>query len=178
MPKTQPGSPMRDSVRAARRTRVGTQRVAFTMPHKTISISIDFPQPLSAVFAHLSEHENLAAVFGVPIKRIATSRDPNEPNGLGSVRRLFIGPVRVEETITAFEKDRTIEYRVTKGGFLKHHHGVMRFSEQSGGTHLDYTVEIQSIFPFVTMPLTAALGFGMRRGLTKLSRRDRLALVK
>jgi hypothetical protein len=142
--------------------------------HRTITLSLDFPQPLPAVFAHLSRHENLAAVFGVPVQRVQDSPDPAEPDGVGSVRRLRIGPLAIEETVTLFEKDRTIEYRVTRGGFIKHHVGVMRFSERGGGTHLDYTVEIQSHIPLASGPVAKSLELGMRRGLEKLARRASL----
>jgi Polyketide cyclase / dehydrase and lipid transport len=135
------------------------------MAFQTISLSMDFPQPLAAVFGYLSHHDNLAAVFGVPVARIKAGTDPNEPDGIGAVRRLNIGPIRIEETVTAFEKNRLIEYRVTKGGFMKHHLGVMRFSEHGSGTHLDYTIEIESLFPLVTGPLVKGLTRDLRRGL-------------
>lgn len=144
------------------------------MTYRTITLGIDFPQPVTAVFAHLSKHENLAGVFGMPISRIATSSDPAEPDGIGSVRRLKLGPLAIEETITGFEKNRLIEYRVTKGGFMKHHLGTMRFSEQGSGSRLDYTVEIESSIPLVTGPLVKSLEHGMRSGLTKLAARATL----
>jgi hypothetical protein len=114
----------------------------------TISITLDFPQPVSKVFAYLSQHENL-----------------------GSVRRLKVGPVAFEETITGFEKDRRIEYRITKGAFMKHHLGVMRFSEHQGGTRLDYTIEVESKIPLLTGPLVMGLNRDLRKGLKAVARR-------
>jgi uncharacterized protein YndB with AHSA1/START domain len=137
----------------------------------TISITLDFPQPVSKVFAYLSQHENLGEVFGIAVQRIKTSDDPQEPNGLGSVRRLKVGPVAFEETITGFEKDRRIEYRITKGAFMKHHLGVMRFSEHQGGTRLDYTIEVESKIPLLTGPLVMGLNRDLRKGLKAVARR-------
>ena len=139
------------------------------MAHKTVSIVQEFPQPLSAVFAYLSNHDNLGSVFGAPVKRIKAGSDPSEPNGVGSVRRLETAVISIEETVTAFEKDRLIEYRITKGGFMKHHLGTMRFSASGSGTRLDYTIEIESAIPLFTGPLAKALDSGIRRGLQKLS---------
>ncbi|HEX2679298.1 MAG TPA: hypothetical protein VHM19_21755, partial [Polyangiales bacterium] len=68
------------------------------MAYRTISISLDFPQPVAALFAHLSVHENLASVFGMPITRLQAGSDPNEPNGVGSVRLLKLGPLGIQET--------------------------------------------------------------------------------
>jgi Polyketide cyclase / dehydrase and lipid transport len=145
--------------------------LASAMAYKTISIVQDFPQPLSVVFAHLSHHDNLGRVFGMPVVRIAAARDSGEPDGVGSVRRLSLGPIRIEETVTGFEKDRLIEYRVTKGGFMKHHLGTMRFSEHAGGTRLDYTIEVESLIPGFTGPLVKGLDSGIRRGLAGLAKR-------
>jgi len=50
------------------------------MAHKTVSIVQEFPQPLSAVFAYLSNHDNLGSVFGAPVKRIKAGSDPSEPS--------------------------------------------------------------------------------------------------
>jgi hypothetical protein len=81
------------------------------MAHKQFTVVQDFPQPLSAVFAHMAHHDNLAVLFGVPVRRIRESPDPAEPNGLGSVRVVAIGPVKIEETITVFKKRRRNTYR-------------------------------------------------------------------
>lgn len=137
------------------------------MAHQTISIVQDFPQPLSAVFAYLSHHDNLGRVFGVPVARIKEGSDA--PDGVGSVRRLGAVPIAVEETVTKAEPDRLIEYHITKGGFMKHHLGVMRFSANGSGTRLDYTIEIESAIPLVTGPLVKALDTGIRRGLKRLA---------
>jgi hypothetical protein len=144
------------------------------MTERTISITQDFPQPLDAIFSFLSKHENLGVVFGIPVRRVVDAPDKDNPDGLGSVRRLKIGPVSIEETIVTFEKNRLIEYRVTKGGGLKHHLGVMRFSGQKGGSTLDYTIEIESKLPFATFPVKFGLEAGIRRGLHKLASRGSL----
>ncbi len=137
----------------------------------TISITQDFPQPLDTLFSFLGKHENLGTVFGVPVRRVVDAPDKDNPDGLGSVRRLKIGLLSIEETIITFEKNRLIEYRVTRGGGLKHHLGVMRFSGQKGGSTLDYTIEIESKLPFATLPLKLGLEAGIRRGLHKLAAR-------
>jgi hypothetical protein len=144
------------------------------MAHTQFTVVQDFPQPLSAVFAHMAHHDNLAVLFGVPVRRIRESPDPAEPNGLGSVRVVAIGPVKIEETITVFEKDRLIEYRITRGGFMKHHRGELRFSAQGDGARVEYQLELESALPLMTGPILKGLQKGISRGLRRLSTRSAL----
>lgn len=139
------------------------------MTFKSMTVVQDFAQPPSAVFAHLANHDNLSALFGLPVRRIREAPDANEPNGLGSVRLLRAGPVKIEETITRFDRDALIEYRITKGGFMKHHLGTLRFSQAGEGCRVQYTIELQSVFPLITGPILQALERGIRRGLARLA---------
>jgi hypothetical protein len=144
------------------------------MAPRSFTVVQDFPQPLSAVFAHLAHHDNLGPLFGAPVSRIKEGSDPAEPDGLGSVRLLVLGLVKVEETITGFEKDRRIEYRVTRGGFMKYHLGELRFSSQGTGCRVEYALSLESALPFATGPLLKALEVGIRRGLRQLAKRPSL----
>lgn len=144
------------------------------MTFKSFTLWTDFRQPVREVFAHLSRHENLAAIFGVPIKTLVAAADPGEPYGVGSVRSIRLGPVRFEETVTGLELDRTIAYRITRGGFVKHHDGLMRFSEHQGGTRVEHTIEMESAIPGLTGLLVPLVERVMRRGYLRLAHRPSL----
>ena len=84
---------------------------------------------------------------GVNITRVsdgATSR-----NGVGSVRRLKLGPLPAfEETTTTAEPNTLIEYKITKGSPLKGHWGRQELTPTAGGgTRLDYTIGFDSAIP-------------------------------
>ncbi len=122
----------------------------------------------STVFAALAEHENLGPVFGANITRMRdgdTSR-----NGVGSVRRLKIGPLPAfEETTTVAEEPTLIEYRITRGSPLRNHHGVQRLSPTpNGGTRLDYTITFDAAVPGLDKVVAAVLTRAIARGLPKL----------
>ncbi len=72
-----------------------------------------------------------------------------ERNGVNSVRRLKVGPLPpFEETVHEFVPGERILYRITKGGPLKDHVGVLEFSPTpGGGTHLEYNIRIASAIP-------------------------------
>jgi hypothetical protein len=128
----------------------------------------DFPQPVSELFAYLSEQENLEPLFGAKIKRLSDGDDGTR-NGAGASRELRVGPLPgFVETNVEVIPDELIRYRITRGGILKNHEGVMRFSSQGdGGTLLDYTIEFDGkvplLGPIVKRGLTKSIKDGLRR---------------
>lgn len=131
-----------------------------------VHVERDLAAPVEEVFAHLAEHENLAALFGAKVTRL--NDGDTDRNGVGSRRQLKVGPLPpFEETVTQYVPDELIEYRITKGSPLDGHVGTMRFSPTpSGGTHFDYRIRIASriplIAPIVTRQLTRDIGKGLR----------------
>jgi Polyketide cyclase / dehydrase and lipid transport len=128
----------------------------------------DFPQPVSELFAYLSEQENLEPLFGAKIKRLSDGTDGTR-NGAGASRELRVGPLPgFVETNVEVIPDELIRYRITKGGILKNHEGVMRFSSQGdGGSLLDYTIVFDGkaplIGPLVQRMLTKSITESLRR---------------
>lgn len=136
-----------------------------------VHVEYDFHAPPREVFDYLAEHENLSELFGAGIQRLKDG--DSERNGVGSVRSVKIGPApAVEETITGFEPCKLIEYRVTKGGPLKNHVGILEFSElPGGGTHLDYRIRLSSNIPGLAPLLRLRLSAGLRKGFASLDRK-------
>ncbi|MEQ3680822.1 SRPBCC family protein [Alcanivorax sp.] len=134
-----------------------------------IEISKTFPFSVDKLFNFLSVHENLELIFApAKIKRIKDGQD--SPNGVGSTRKMqiLIAPP-FEETVTKVVPNECIEYSITKGSPLKHHRGVMRFSETAnGGSQLDYTIEFESKVPLLGPIIKVGLAQAIGRGLNKL----------
>ena len=137
----------------------------------------DFPQPVEQLFAHLSEQENLEPLFGARIKRLSDGTDGTR-NGVGASRELRVGPLPgFVETNIEVVPNVLIRYRITRGGVLSDHEGVMRFSRQGGGSRLDYTISFTGRLPGVaplvkavlTRKISAALGQFAARGAAPTS---------
>jgi uncharacterized protein YndB with AHSA1/START domain len=112
-----------------------------------VHVEHDFSKPPERIFAHLAEHENLAAVFGMKVTRLSDGED-GERNGVGSRRQLRTGPLPpFEETVTEFDPPERIVYRITKGGPLRGHIGTMTFVPKDGGTRFMYDIRIASPIP-------------------------------
>jgi hypothetical protein len=123
----------------------------------------DFPQPVGELFAYLSEQENLEPLFGAKVRRLTDGTDGTR-NGVGASRELRVGPTPpFVETNVEVVADELIRYRITKGGILKDHEGVMRFSATPNGSRLDYTIVFDGKVPGIG-PLVKA---GLTRNITK-----------
>lgn len=123
--------------------------------------------PVAELFEALADHSRLGKVFGAPVCRV---RDGDtELNGVGSVRKIGIGPLAVEETVTAFERDRSIDYRITRGGFpLRDHRGHIAFAGSGSGSRVDWTIEFGSHLPGAGAVLAFVLERAIRMGLKRV----------
>jgi uncharacterized protein YndB with AHSA1/START domain len=132
----------------------------------------DLPQPVEQAFEYLSESENLEPLFGAKIRRICDGSD-GQRNGVGHQRHLRVGPMPMVETIVEFVPNELIRYRITKGGVLKNHEGLMRFSRQGEGTHLEYTVDFDGKAPGVGPVVKQVLKRSITKGLDQYAQRGR-----
>jgi hypothetical protein len=132
----------------------------------------DYTLPPDRVFAYLSEHENLSAVFGCKIRRLRDGSDGHR-NGVDSARELRIGPLPpFVETVVEFVPNELVRYRITKGSPLRDHEGILRFESRDGGTHLHYEIAFGAVLP----GLDAIIAPGLRRNVSRgLARVDAVA---
>lgn len=128
-----------------------------------------FSSDPATVYAALGEHENLGVIFA-PAKITRVKDGAASRNGVGSVRRLKIGPLPAfEETVTAAEEPSLIEYEISKGGPLKGHWAVQRLTPTGdGGTRLDYRIGFDAPVPGLAKVVGVALTKQIAGGLKKL----------
>jgi hypothetical protein len=132
-----------------------------------VHVTQDFPQPVDELFAYLSEQENLEPLFGAKVTRLSDGADGTR-NGAGASRELKVGPLPgFVETNVEVVPNELIRYRITRGGVLKNHEGVMRFAPAGSGSKLDYTIDFDAkapgIGPLVKAMLTRSISAGLRR---------------
>lgn len=133
-----------------------------------IKIYQEFNAPAEEVWEAFSDHENFGRMMGMDVKRIKDSADPENINGVGSVRRIGNGFLSFEETIRKSERPDIIEYQITKGTPLHHHYGNMRFKYLPGGrSSIDYTIELGSKIPLLAGLLKIVLQKAIKSGLKK-----------
>lgn len=114
------------------------------MPHYQVKMSQQYSRPVEEIYAWLADHDSLGPLLKAPIKRIRAGE--GGPNGVGSVRRIGPPLVGIEETVTALEENRRIEYRITRnGGPVRNHRGQLAFSPQDGGSRVDWTIDFDAL---------------------------------
>jgi uncharacterized protein YndB with AHSA1/START domain len=126
----------------------------------------DFTLPPDRVFPYLSEHENLGDVFGAQIDRLNDGDETR--NGVGSRRRLKVAPGAAPfvETVTVSIPNERIEYKITEGGPMQDHIGIMVFTPRAGGgTHLDYRIRLSSKIPGLSAIVRVALKKNIAKGM-------------
>ena len=135
-----------------------------------IEITQDFSLPVERVYDYLSEHENLGPIFGAKVERV---RDGDSSrNGVGSVRRLKVGPLPAfEETNTRVVRNELIEYRITRGSVLRDHRGEMRFAPKGTGSTLTYVIEFDAKVPLTGPLLKRTIEGNVRSGLKDVDRK-------
>ena len=132
-----------------------------------VEIDHDFFKPVEAVFAYLSEHENLGPLFGAKVTRVKDGH--TERNGVGSVRKLRVAVLPpFEETVTEVIPNELIRYKITKGSPLRDHHGEMRFSPHGTGCHLRYVIEFGAVVPGLDRVVKAGLERSIKANLPKV----------
>lgn len=135
------------------------------MPRYTVDVTQDYRLPVTTVFSALSDHNRLSRVLGIPVKRVVNGRA--DINGEGSVRRMGLWPLTVEETVHDVVTNRSIHYRISKGGApLRNHTGDLRFSDTGSGSRVNWTIRFDAppvLGAVVQQVLTQGLRLGLKR---------------
>ena len=138
-----------------------------------IQIKKEFNAPVAQVFELLSKHATYNIAFApMQVVRIKDSADPERPDGVGSVRRMGIGPIKpLQEQITVLEPNQRIEYKIIKNPLIKHHLGTLEFQQVADNkTLVTYRIELQVRVPFVSKIILAQLKSAIKIGLSKLAK--------
>lgn len=139
----------------------------------SITITQEFNTSLESIFELLSKHASYNQVFApIQVVRIKDSADPQRPDGVGSVRKMGLGPVKpIQEEITVVEVNQRIEYKIIKNPLIKHHLGTIQFKALTADkTQVIYTIELQARAPFVSKLILAQLKLAITLGFKKLAK--------
>lgn len=133
-----------------------------------MALEVDINASPEAVFNYFADHEKFAGIFGGSCTRVKDGED--EPNGLGSTRRIGPGPLSFDETIVVFDRPDTIHYAITRGSPLKNHLGRIRFLKTDRGTRVDYVITFESKVPLLGGLVSRLLKTAFLRGIPKVER--------
>lgn len=134
-----------------------------------ITIAHDFSAAPELVFAALDDHANMGSWMGGKVTLAKRAAD----GGVGTVRRIHLGPTNIDEEVIERQVPSRIVYRISRGvPFLRHHRGEIHVqSDGKGGTRVRWNVAFESKVPGVSGPFRSGLGFVLKQGLKRLDRR-------
>jgi hypothetical protein len=138
------------------------------MSQKKVYVKQKFNVSVERLFEYLSIHENLDTILS-PVKSKLFTKGIETPYGLGSVRQMKAPFGTFQETITACEANKRIEYKITQGSPLKNHHGIMIFSGDANQSKLEYTIVFEGKFPLVGYIVHKGLQKSVGKGLAILA---------
>ncbi|SHJ89436.1 Peroxiredoxin [Desulfatibacillum alkenivorans DSM 16219] len=135
-----------------------------------VFLSREYPVPPEEVFPHFSTPELMNRFLDAVLTRIkASPTDKENPNGVGSVRKVKIGPSTLEETITRLEPPYLCQYVISKGSPLKDYTGTILISRTKTGSRVVWTMTFKAKAPYTGRLIAKAMEAGFSKGLKTLS---------
>ena len=89
--------------------------------------------------------------------------DPDK-NGVGTIRIITIGKVRVKEILDSANPPDSFKYRILSGAPMKEYLGSVKFKDNDGATLIRWQADIKPKIPF-TGPILVKVSKGAVNGL-------------
>ena len=141
---------------------------------RSIRVERHLDVPPEALFEILADHARYDRFEGIRLAEVVKPGDP-EPNGLGALRRIWIGPLRFEEEITAYEPPSRLDYLIVdlRGVPFRHEGGSIRLSPaDGGGTDAVWTSSFEIPIPVLGRALDGAFKLRLERGFRETLERS------
>ena len=121
---------------------------------RVIDVERVVPAPIEEVFAFMTSTDGYRQMFGV-LRADVVRPGPREPGGAGSLREIVLPLLKLTELVEVYEPPTFMRYRII-GSIppLRHEHGFMTFTEESGGTRVHWHSEFAIASPVLSGPLT------------------------
>src|SRR5688572_22078815 len=102
---------------------------------RSVRVQRRLDAPPEAVFEVLADHARYDRFDGIRRAELVRPGE-RDRNGHGAVRWVWLGPLRFEEEITAFEQPTVLDYRIreVRGLPFRHKGGSIRLTPVDGGT--------------------------------------------
>lgn len=107
---------------------------------QTVVVTKTINAPIEHVFETFTDHERLAGLPMVVSAKVVVP-GKTEKNGLGAVRVVNGGVLKLREEITRFERPTLMEYRILETSPIRSEHelGRVELTEVPGGTKVVWT---------------------------------------
>lgn|GEM_PF-2534641 len=140
------------------------------MSLREITLRQTFVASPERVWSAITDHAGMSKWAGAEVFLVANG----DANGVGAVRRMKVGGLRIDEEVTYADAPRRLVYKIVRGLPVNFHRGEMileRVHPTSGGEHTELTWRILmgSNVPGLVRTSGALLKPALARGLRELA---------
>ena len=136
-----------------------------------VEVTHRFDAPPQRVWDVYTDHARWSEWSGLGSSSLETEGRP-ERDGVGAVRCLGNGPLRVWEEVVEFDAPKRMAYRVVRGGFpIANHLGEVSLEPDGSGTRLVWRCRFGSRVPGLAVPMRWLVTRMFRTALAGLARR-------
>ncbi len=115
------------------------------MPSQEFVLSCEIQAPTEKVFDFFADHECFGRIWSGTTRRIADGVDGI--NGVGSKRRIHLGPYSFDETTLTCQRPELIEYTSSRNSPLRNHKGRIEIHADGDGSRIHYTIGFDPRIP-------------------------------
>ena len=133
----------------------------------------------AALFDVISDHAHYERFDGIRRSELVKEGDP-APNGVGAVRWVWLGPLRFEEEVTAYDPGRRLDYVIRDVRTLpfRHQGGSITLTPDGSGTQAVWTSEFEIPIPIAGAAMDRVFAGKLADGFAQvLERSSELALA-
>ena len=140
---------------------------------RSIRVERRLDAPPEPVFEIVADHARYDRFDGIRRSELVQPGDPDR-NGVGAVRWVWLGPLRFEEEITAFESPRRLDYLIRHVRTLpfRHEGGSIRLEPDGSGTNAVWTSSFEIPIPVVGAALDRFFKRQLERGFAHVLERS------
>jgi uncharacterized protein YndB with AHSA1/START domain len=132
----------------------------------TLACEQTIAAPVAIVWTVLTDHRAFAA-WGAAEKVTLERVGSPDANGVGAIRRIESGLVKVREEIVEFSPMRRLRYTVLSGPPVRDYFGDVVLTEAAGGTQVRWTIDFAPRIPGTAFVLKLAIGRVIAQMLAK-----------
>jgi uncharacterized protein YndB with AHSA1/START domain len=140
---------------------------------RSIRVERRLAAPPEAVFEIVADHARYSQFDGIRRSELHKAGDPDR-NGLGAVRWVWLGPLRFQEEVTAYEPPSRLDYLITDVKTLpfRHEGGSIRLEPDGSGTHALWTSVFEIPIPLLGGALDGLFARQLAQGFGRVLERS------
>jgi uncharacterized protein YndB with AHSA1/START domain len=140
---------------------------------RTVRVERRLDAAPEGVFAMVTDHARYDRFAGIRRSELFRPGEPS-PNGVGAVRWVWIGPLRFEEEVTAYEAPRRLDYVIRRVRPLPFRHagGSIRLEPDGAGTRAVWTSSFEIPIPLLGRLLDRIFERQLDRGFGRVLERS------